>query len=338
MEFPLASEARVVSGFGADRDGGSRRHKGTDILAPRLTPVLAVADGVVISIHSTPPDDCCWMMLAHTDGWRSLYVHLNNDSYLTDDGLGHGVIPGLEKGSEVKAGQVIGWVGDSGNAESTVPHLHFELRHPDGYSVDATPSLNAAAVELELAPHFGPYLDDDDLAIERYTSQLVTSGAHWPCDETGLKVCPNRLAQPQDTSELIGLVTGMVPPLIDPHDQTLAFADMFPGDTADQVTGCEEDCLLVGVTEGDVARLLAWIHQVNHFSRLDHEFEAETQVEVPGLGEAEQKLRFLGVLGVCQESPNNTRLITRGELLGLLHQWILDDPTLSCVQSAGPER
>ncbi|REK22537.1 MAG: M23 family peptidase [Actinobacteria bacterium] len=80
MEWPLGIDSHVISGFGADRDGGARRHKGNDLVTPKLAPVVAVADGTVSSIHSTPPDDCCWLLITHDDGWQSLYVHLNNDT------------------------------------------------------------------------------------------------------------------------------------------------------------------------------------------------------------------------------------------------------------------
>ncbi len=132
MTLPLAGPLRVLSVFGAERDGGERDHKGIDLAAPRLTPVLAVNAGVVTKINRSSVS----VFLRHDDGWSSWYLHLNNDTYLTDDGLGGGVVPGLEVGDRVVAGQVIGWVGDSGNAEPTPPHLHFELRTPWGSPID----------------------------------------------------------------------------------------------------------------------------------------------------------------------------------------------------------
>ena len=147
MVFPLVglrpAGVQVTRSFGDPRPGG-RHHEGVDILAPKLTPVVAVADGTVRWMHDTRRGDCCDLAILHDDGWRSRYIHLNDDTPGTDDGEGYGIAPGLRVGARVRAGQLIGYVGDSGNAEHSVPHLHFELRRPDGTPVDPYPSLVAA--------------------------------------------------------------------------------------------------------------------------------------------------------------------------------------------------
>jgi hypothetical protein len=122
--FPIAGEYRDLNNFGAPR-GGGRTHIGTDIAADKMTPVVAAADGVVGWMSST----CCALKLVHDDGYESWYIHLNNDTPGTDDGLGWGYAPGIEMDVRVSAGQHIGWVGDSGNAENTLSHLHFELHN-----------------------------------------------------------------------------------------------------------------------------------------------------------------------------------------------------------------
>jgi peptidoglycan hydrolase-like protein with peptidoglycan-binding domain len=124
-------------GFGACRDGCSRRHEGVDILAPKMTPLYAAADGTVAWLGTF----CCSVFLQHDDGWQTWYIHLNNDTEGTDDGLGWGIAEGIVPGARVTAGQLIGWVGDSGNAEDSSPHLHFELHAPDGTKVDPYPAL-----------------------------------------------------------------------------------------------------------------------------------------------------------------------------------------------------
>lgn len=143
MVFPLLGQHTLTDSFGDPR-GRTRRHKGVDVLADKGVPVVAVADGTVRWVHDEWGGRCCDVALVHDDGWRSRYFHLDNDTPGTDDGRAVGIAPGVRPGARVVAGQVLGWVGDSGNAESTVPHLHFELHRPDGTPVDPLPSLQAA--------------------------------------------------------------------------------------------------------------------------------------------------------------------------------------------------
>lgn len=143
MVFPLLGEHTLTDSFDDPR-GRARRHQGVDVLADKGVPVVAVADGTVRWVQAERGGRCCDVALRHDDGWRSRYVHLDNDTPGTDDGRAVGIAPGVRRGARVVAGQVLGWVGDSGNAEDTVSHLHFELRRPDGTPVDPLPSLRAA--------------------------------------------------------------------------------------------------------------------------------------------------------------------------------------------------
>ena len=130
--------------WGARRSGG-RGHRGTDIMSPKGTWVVAVDDGIVERLDWN--DLSGWnIMIRHADGWTSHYPHLNNDTSGTDDGEGGeetAFVEGLEVGSFVKAGEIIGFVGDSGNAEHTGSHTHFEL-HVEGKKVDPYPFLEEA--------------------------------------------------------------------------------------------------------------------------------------------------------------------------------------------------
>ena len=135
--FPQeTSKTYFSSTFGARRSGG-RRHKGNDLMAPRMTEVYAIAAGTVyhVGINRLSGRN---VKIDHGEGWHSFYLHLNNDSIGTDDGEAPWtltVAPGVEEGMKVEAGQLIGWVGDSGNAESTSSHTHFELRR-DGAAIN----------------------------------------------------------------------------------------------------------------------------------------------------------------------------------------------------------
>ena len=143
MVFPIIGDVEFDNTWGNPRSGG-RRHIGTDILADKLMPVVAVSDGKIDWIHDGTRKTCCALGIEHDDGWVSYYIHLNNDTPGTDDADGWGFAPGIEKGTRVVAGQLIGWVGDSGNAEGTVPHIHFELHRPDGTPINPFYALEAA--------------------------------------------------------------------------------------------------------------------------------------------------------------------------------------------------
>lgn len=135
---------RFADTWGAPRSGG-RRHEGTDIMSPKGTWVVAVDDGIVERLEWNRLSG--WnIMIRHADGWMSHYLHLNNDTPGTDDGEGGpetAFAEGLEVGNLVEAGDVIGFVGDSGNAEDSGSHTHFEL-HIDGEKVNPYPYLEKA--------------------------------------------------------------------------------------------------------------------------------------------------------------------------------------------------
>ncbi len=138
LVFPVVGQNRYNPGFWSTRGTGS--HHAVDIMAAKMTPIVAVASGTISYVNSR----CCTLHIKHDDGWTSKYIHLNNDTPGTDDGQGWGIAPGLAVGTRVAAGQLIAWVGDSGNAEGTSPHLHFELMDPDKVLVDSYEALRSA--------------------------------------------------------------------------------------------------------------------------------------------------------------------------------------------------
>ena len=148
--FPIAGAGTYTDTFGACRSGCSRGHEGTDIMAPKLSKAVAATDARVVRLKAAATPDGSqgnYLMLEDADGWEYWYVHVNNDSPGTDDGANPPewiFAPGIELGSEVVAGEHVAYVGDSGNAERSGSHLHFEIHKPDGSVINPYRSLNEA--------------------------------------------------------------------------------------------------------------------------------------------------------------------------------------------------
>jgi murein DD-endopeptidase MepM/ murein hydrolase activator NlpD len=142
IRFPQQTQVTTFSSSFGDGRSGGRRHHGVDLMAPKMTQVYAAEDGYVerIETHSLAGR---YIEIAHVAGWSTSYVHLNNDNPGTDDGDADWSLtlaPGIFVGAWVEAGQLIAWVGDSGNAEGTGSHTHFELAI-DGTPIDPYPYL-----------------------------------------------------------------------------------------------------------------------------------------------------------------------------------------------------
>jgi murein DD-endopeptidase MepM/ murein hydrolase activator NlpD len=123
----------------APRDGGARKHKGIDIFAPRGTEVVAVADGVISFIGDQRlGGHCIW--LTTENGASFYYAHLDRWA------------AGLYEGMQVESGDLLGYVGNSGNAASTPSHLHFGINQNDEM-VNPYPVLTKAAPTLHAHAH-----------------------------------------------------------------------------------------------------------------------------------------------------------------------------------------
>lgn len=115
--------------FGHAKPDG-RRHQGIDVFGEHGAPVVAVADGQIRRMQHSPRSGY-YIVIDHADDVGTWYMHLNNDDIGTNNGRGGpntAFADGLAVGDYVSAGQVIGYVGNSGNAEGTHHHTHFELR------------------------------------------------------------------------------------------------------------------------------------------------------------------------------------------------------------------
>lgn len=134
LQMPVVgiTPRHLTDSWGNPRDGGRRRHKGIDIFAPKGTPVVAVQDGVITYIGEQSKGGLC-LWLSTESGAAFYYAHLDRWA------------SGLYEGMEVRSGDLLGYVGNTGNARTTPPHLHFQVSENDR-TVNPYPILTRASV------------------------------------------------------------------------------------------------------------------------------------------------------------------------------------------------
>lgn len=109
------TKAKLSPNFGDPRDGGSRSHEGLDIMAPEGAFVASPTEAVVVSTGDGSSSGI-YVTTANPGGERFVYMHLS------------GIADGIKTGTVLKEGDLIGYVGNTGNASGGAPHLHFEIR------------------------------------------------------------------------------------------------------------------------------------------------------------------------------------------------------------------
>lgn len=147
ITFPVVGGGRVTDDYGEPRWSGW--HQGNDIMSRRWQPVVAAVNGRVDLHMSSTARGNCMIYLRHKSGTTYVYIHLNNDLTAENDNEGgckEGVAyaAGLQEGELVRHGQLIGYVGDSGDADGIQPHLHFEIRKPRGGPINPYQYLRGA--------------------------------------------------------------------------------------------------------------------------------------------------------------------------------------------------
>jgi murein DD-endopeptidase MepM/ murein hydrolase activator NlpD len=148
--FPVVGPANYSDDWGAPRHVPSYHpHAGTDIFAQHGTPVIASFDGVIAKIGRDTTIGGNSLRLVLPDGTFLYYAHLA------------GFARSIEEGAAVRQGDVLGFVGDTGNARGTPPHLHFEI-HPGGG--EPTPPV----------PYLDRWLADARVAVDQYAAVAVT--------------------------------------------------------------------------------------------------------------------------------------------------------------------
>ena len=157
--FPVLGPTTYTDDFGEARAGGP--HQGIDMMAPKRALALAAEPGKVkFWTHSATAG--CMLYLYGASGTTYYYIHLNNDLTGRNDNRGKCVAgtayaKGLKDGAKVTAGQVVGYVGDSGDANGIHPHLHFELHPNGGRAVDPYTWLQSGLHLLFAAPRGSPF-------------------------------------------------------------------------------------------------------------------------------------------------------------------------------------
>jgi peptidoglycan LD-endopeptidase LytH len=130
LSFPVSgSKAKTGSFWGASRDGGKRSHEGIDIFAPKHTPAIAAADGIITGVREGGIGGKVVWLRPEGRNVNLYYAHLD--------------LQLVHEGQAVKKGQTVGLVGNTGNAKHTASHLHFGVYTARG-PIDPFPFVNPA--------------------------------------------------------------------------------------------------------------------------------------------------------------------------------------------------
>lgn len=156
----------MISDFGDLRGGGTRRHEGQDILAPRGAPIATPTDAVVTRVGNGDSSGY-YVYTANPGGETFVYMHLDKRSE-------------LDEGDELSKGELIGYVGNTGNASGGATHLHFEIHDDDGDPIDPFPRLTRIfplADKIEYLENILDEVDDEEefvkLMVQLYRREFL---------------------------------------------------------------------------------------------------------------------------------------------------------------------
>jgi peptidase M23-like protein len=190
--FPVVGQVQYIDDFGAPRSGGA--HQGNDLMAAKKSPAVAAESGTV-KYWTTSRSAGCMLYLYGESGTIYYYIHLNNDLTAKNDNRGKcvkGVAYTVKTGARVSAGQQVGYVGDSGDANGGMSHLHFEVHPRGGHAVSPYPYLQKAYKLLFAAKAGTPFsLTLTGTVVSATLDQLVvnvTTSQAWPSGLTLTKL------------------------------------------------------------------------------------------------------------------------------------------------------
>ena len=202
--FPVVGQVQYVDDFGAPRAGGA--HQGNDLMSAKRSPAVAAEAGTV-KYWTTSRTAGCMLYLYGESGTVYYYIHLNNDVTLKNDNRGkcvRGTAYTVRNGARVAAGQQIAYVGDSGDADGGMSHLHFEVHPGGGHAVSPYPYLQKAYKLLFAAKPGTPFsLTLSGTVVSATTDRVVvnvSTSQAWPSGLTLTKLNrPITLAVPATT-------------------------------------------------------------------------------------------------------------------------------------------
>lgn len=184
--FPVSGKdsGDIRSFFGADRDGGHRRHHGVDIFAPRGTPVVAAVDGRITRVRNGGLGGKVVWLRGHARGEHYYYAHLDSQM--------------VRSNTYVQAGDTLGLVGNTGNARTTPPHLHFGIyqngphdpfpyvflpdERPQALQVDTTQLARWARIQQRQAPLYASpssHTEAHQQLPQHTVFQILGASARW---------------------------------------------------------------------------------------------------------------------------------------------------------------
>lgn len=160
LNFPLKAANRklIQSFYGVGRDNNTRQHEGIDIFSPRRTPVIAVADGTVTGVNQNNlGGNVVWFRPKGKD-YTLYYAHLDEQT--------------VTQGQEVLLGDTLGLMGNTGNAKTTAPHLHFGIYTSNG-AVDPLPFVDPL---IPPVPKISSDVDKLNATMRTTAKELTLSG------------------------------------------------------------------------------------------------------------------------------------------------------------------
>jgi murein DD-endopeptidase MepM/ murein hydrolase activator NlpD len=158
LQFPVSGKGRKIGSFWGDpRDEGGRRHEGVDIFAARGTPVVAGADGIIGSVTENNLGGKVIFLRVSGKDYSLYYAHLDSQW----------VQPGLR----VRKGDSLGAVGNTGNARTTAPHLHFGI-YTTGGAINPLNFIDPVEKTATVPPSLKP-----DKLLARFSVSVTSPGA-----------------------------------------------------------------------------------------------------------------------------------------------------------------